>query len=724
MKIYLKRNWSEQFIYGDKSPGFFVGREQEINSLKNIILGNASSAVLIASIRGIGKTSFVHKTLSEIENIHPVFVNIGHALANTKGPKDDNKRLVLVSLIRAIHFNKEFKSDKKLEEIYMRCFGRYKEESSELKEINSQKSLGIKAELKVNGKIIIELISILMIFFGFSLNDTAWRLLTGFIGIGILFLSFNWEKNWFQNRVDKKSLVIDDSTEYLEIEFESWLRNKEDKKIVFVIDELDKIEEEKSLKAIKEYKNLFNLSFAHFLFLSSEKAFDLVISDREKDAKDGGVFPTLFTHIIYLSLPKSVELKNYLYQIFNSSNKIDGNEKEELINYLLFRSGNDFFDLKRNISDFISFDDKGQPIIDTDKIKDGDSNFSGVSELFNYVDQWFLQKNVKELKKHWKENSLLQKSVFQFLNPNYNKNFSESIVTENIKKLVSFLMDIGIIKSEEVESETDPNIKSITYQWTGKYNRDVQVPLLEEDKEFINSFSKLIKLANDLDDLPESYKTEKFDEYDSVTEGRNGENLSGVNLYSFFSNYHDIYNKLQKDSQRISVTAEKIKEATKIIDEQISNVSEKYFDILINILNKLFQDRPEFFINENINSQNHNINGIFSSLPDFLSVVTPEAYQSRVYGRTDQTKYVLIIRYFEDEDHITNALEVLRNNTNILVINLIHGDVHRVSYPKVYTDKIGRKRKQAIEVKNFINFKFNDFRQLSKILKKIDEHLV
>lgn len=728
MKIYLKQNWSEQFIYGDKTPGFFVGREQEIESLKNIILGNTSSAVLIASVRGIGKTSFVHKTLFEIKNIHknihPVFVNIGHALENEDCKKNaSSKKLVLISLIRAIHFNEVFKNDKKLEDLYDRCFGKYKEEREESKETNTVKNVGVKAELKTNGRTLIQLLSVLTISLGFYFNEVLLRILIGFLGIITLFLSFNWEKNWLQKTIGKKTLVIDDSTEYLEIEFENWLRSKEDKenkKIVFVIDELDKIGEEESLKAIKEYKNLFNRSFAHFLFLSSQKAFDLVMADREKDVKDGGIFPTLFTHTIYLSLPKSEELRNYLLQIFKPTNKSDENEKEELINYILFRSGNDFFDLKRNISDFILFDNDGEPFIDTNKIKEGDPNFSGVSKLFNYVDQWFLRKNLKELKKFWKENSLLQKSVFQFLNLNYNKNINEPVVEGDIQKLILFLVDIGILKTEEAKTETN---KGITYQWTGKYNRGVQSPLLEEDKKYIHSFKKLIKLANDLNNLPKSYKTGKFEDRDLILEKEDGQNLTGVNLYSFFSEYKEIFNKLQNSSQRISVTVEKINESLKILDEQIDNVFRQYFNILVNTLNQILQNIPDIFINENINSRNYNINGIFGSLHNFLSVVTPEAYQSRIYGRTDLTKYVLIIRNFKDEDQIKNTLENLRNNTNILIVNLMFEDNYEISHPKVYKDKIGRNRLTGVEIKNFINFKFNDFRQLSKLLIKIEEHL-
>lgn len=721
MTIYLKSNWSEQFIYGDKTPGFFVGRKQEIKSLKSVISGNNSSAILVSSVRGVGKTSFVHKTLSEIKNVQPVFVNIGHALANADVKKEEDKKLVLVSLIRAAHFSGEFKDDPKLGDLYKKCFAEYREEDRKSTGLETKKESGIQGEFKVDIRTMAGLLSVLLVAIGLNLDNLIARLITGLIGISALFLSFSWKKSWTENITSKKLLVIDNSTEYLEIEFENWLRAQDkSKKIVFVIDELDKIEDEKSLKMIKEYKNLFNRSFAHFVFIASHNAFDLISRDREKDVSDGGIFPTLFTHVFYLSLPRTEELKDYLNEIFIFKD-VKEDEKKELIHYLLFKSGNDFFELKRLISDVIFFDEKEEPYIDTDKIKEGDSLFARISSLFEYLERWFLQKNMRDLKKHWKANSDLQKSVFSFLNKNFSHNFSESDVNSSLKNLIRFLLDIGIL--EQVDSTDKSGTKITIYQWTGKYKRNVKAPLLDEDEKFNKSFRELIKLANDLDDIQGSYKTGQFTDYESVSEDQDGSELSGINLYSVFSDYKDIFKKLKEPFQRISVTVEKTKEAREIIDEQTSNVYEKYFEITINFLNKIFKGNPDIFKNESIDSANHNIKPTLDSLPEFLSVVTPSAYTLSVFGRTDQTKYVLLIRHFEDEESIAKALSALKSRPDILVFNLMHGERHQVTHPKTFIDRLGRKRKKGVEVKNFIDFEFNDFRQLSKVFNHIEKHL-
>src|SRR3989344_7248550 len=239
MKINLKPNWSEQFIYGDDTPGFFVGREQEIKALKNVIAGNNSSAVLISSVRGIGKTSFIHKALSEIDEVHPVFVNIGHALANADNENSEgtkNKKLILVSLIRATRFNKEFDNDKELEDLYRKCFAKVREENIESDDRETKQEIGISGEIKTNAKNLIPIFEVFILALGISLDSLWVRLILGSLGATTLFLSFGWQKKIVKALLNRKSSVIDDSTEYLEIEFENWLRKKKDKKLVFVID--------------------------------------------------------------------------------------------------------------------------------------------------------------------------------------------------------------------------------------------------------------------------------------------------------------------------------------------------------------------------------------------------------------------------------------------------------------------------------------------------------
>jgi len=123
----------------------------------------------------------------------------------------------------------------------------------------------------------------------------------------------------------------------LEIEFENRLKEQNEKKqkIVFVIDELDKIQESESFPIIKEYKNLFTRSFAHFIFIAGDESYDYTNADRQD--KSTGTFPTLFTHVFYLQLPSANELEEYLDKIFNKTND-NTNDISPLKKYLLYRS--------------------------------------------------------------------------------------------------------------------------------------------------------------------------------------------------------------------------------------------------------------------------------------------------------------------------------------------------------------------------------------------------
>jgi len=720
MEIYLKNNWSEQFIYNDKTKGFFAGREQEIKNLKSVITNNDSSAILISSVRGVGKTSFVHKALSEIgeDKITPFFVNIGHTLAIEDIKK--NKQKILVSIIR--HSYWEDPDDEEIKKLYFDCIGKSVEKHEESNTEEKIKEKSTSLEIKPNVETLFALVGCFLIGIALVNSWPNWiNLVIGSIGLGGIIFSNKWQTITKKITKDNSINTIDDATDYIEIKFEKWLENKtkkDGKKLVFVVDELDKIDTHEAFQHIKEYKNLFARSRGHFIFISNHDAFDLTLKDRESSVDDGGIFPTFFTHVLYLSLPKTEELKRYLNDIFDTQTELDESEKNELIDYLLFRSGNDFFELKRLIADIVSFDENEKSFIDTEKIKNEDTFFSKVSELFSYVNTFFLDRKLNELKKSWKDNSKLQKDIFKFLNGQFNKNFSSKLYNneQNVISLITFLESIGITEKREPteDDETD-------YIWTGKYKRNVGGLLEDTDKKFNKSFRKLVKIANDLDDLPDNYKTNKFENYETVVEERDGQNLSGINLYSTYSDYKGLFKALKYKATRITVTHDKVKEATKIIDEQIKNVFQKYYTICVNLLNQIFEKNDDIFSNEPISSTNFNINGVFNTLPDLISTLS--AYENTVLGRTDQTKYVLIIRYFEDLGHVENSLAILRNNKNILIVNLLNSDKHKISNPKIYKDTAGRKRKQPMQVDNFVNFEFNDFRQLSEILVRIEKHL-
>lgn len=725
MKFYLEKNWSEQFDYYDKTPGYFAGRKQEIKGIINIIKNNDSSTILISSVRGVGKTSFVHKALYDIKNqIIPFFINIGHTLSIEGIDKD--KKKILISIIRHAYWTDT--EDKEIEQLYFDCVGKttIEDDKEEKTQINNEKNFVNK--IKPDTETIIAFIGTFTTAIGLAVPWFLWlKILFGFLGMLTIFFSSKWQIIYEKVVSNRRKNIIDDGTDYLEIRFEKWLKEKnkkENKKLVFIIDELDKIEAKDAFNFIKEYKNLFTRSKGHFIFISSQEAFDLTQKDRSLTIKDGGVFPTFFTHIFYLALPSTNEIKEYLEKIILNNIK-HKQQKEDLISYLLFKSGNDFFDLKRLISNVLLFGENDKLFIDTDKLFENDRYYSEKSLLFKWVNKWFVEKNWSQLKINWKDNSEFQKTVLFFLNTTYPNNFLESSIADNetLTKLTTFLVNIGHYSTrtatveDEIDGEQVQEGETI-YFCTNTYNRDdLEAPLTEDDKVFLKSFTELIKIANDLDDLPNVInKTTEFKNYKKVEEHRDGEDISGINLYSVYSNFKDIYSNLEKTSLRINLTTEKVTSAIKIINEQLINIKSRYFEILNNFID-IHTDKGVINGKYTILSPDYSIRPTFESLPDFLSAINSPEENSAVWCNSEKGKYVLLIKNFQNESQIKKSLEALNNNRNLLIINLINDKNFKISNPKL------KFKKKNIVVSNFINYKFNDFRYYIDIFNKIEKHL-
>lgn len=733
MEIKLKNNWSEQYIYGDKTPGYFVGRNKEIKTLKNTLVNNDSSSILVSSVRGVGKTSFVHKTLQECgTKITPIFVNIGHALENAdidKTNKTNTKKLILVSLIRASHFHfkaKNNKDDELLSELYRRCFSKYKKETLKEDAVETKKSAGLSAEVKPNTKTILVLVSMLLYAGSLAIDILPIRYVIGLIATGSLVLTLTWRKEWTDKLSNSSSEVIDNSTEYLEIEFERWLLQMKEggQKVVFIIDELDKIEEKDSLSMIKAYKNLFSRPFAHFIFIASQKAYELVNTDREASHEDGGTFPTLFTEVIYLPLPTSEELREYLFEITENIKK-DNKDVEALFNYLLFESENDFFLLKRLISDLSEFKDDDILVLNTDNLGKNIKTLNRKAKLYNYVDKWFLGKELSPLKINWKSNSELQRRVFVFLKRHFGSNFSDpELAGLNLERLKTFLIKIGVLSSKEVvKNPSQPSIKTTEYIWTNRYTRDVTSPLTDEDKAFQGSFKSLTKVANDIDDLVEHYQDKKFEDYDTISDGHDGSNHSGINLYSIYEEYEVLHDNLEDPEDRLSISRQEVVEAKKTVDEQVSNVMDRYYEVAVSAISEVLKGEEDMFVAEPLDSPRHNINTIYQSFPGLSGVLTPSAYDVKVFGRNDQTKYVFLIRYFEDEGHIHDALKTIEDNKNVLFVSLTNDRESAGVRYFAYEQGSGKKKKK-VKVENFAEYTIKDMRQLSDVITLIKNHLV
>ena len=86
-------------------------------------------------------------------------------------------------------------------------------------------------------------------------------------------------------------------------------------KVIFIIDELDKIDETGVIEVIKSLKSLLNQASALFVLISGHEFFRVIMDAREERGKEY----TLFSQKIFLRRPQLTELKKFMDNIVDSS---------------------------------------------------------------------------------------------------------------------------------------------------------------------------------------------------------------------------------------------------------------------------------------------------------------------------------------------------------------------------------------------------------------------
>lgn len=727
MKLYLQKNWSDQFGFEEaKSQNIFVGREREINSLKHVIKNNTSSTILVSSVRGIGKTSFVHRALSDIRSeVIPIFVNVGHTLRDNNKNKDSNTgRDFLISLIRASFLTDNFKNDREIEDLYHQSIGQFKKEKESMSNFSDEKKSSLLTQFTqtVTGdstRLVLVGLAIALGSLGIF-TEYVWLKILAFLSILSLPFSIGVKFEWGWSKLLQKinstrdSYQIDNSAEYLETKFEQWLESKNDsKKIVFIIDELDKEDAQEALDAIKEYKNLFTRSFAHFIFICNQKAFAFTQQSR-LDSK----YPTLFSHVFYLPTSTPQEVSLYLDKVLSVTEP--KKEIEDLKKFLLFKAANDFFSLKNLLNDLSEFDLEGEQYIDTETVARIDKYFSDAGKIYDYINCFYAYYS-KIPKFFWRTNSDLQAEVFAFVNNNLMKDFTINLNdSENITKLVFLLRRAGALEERSlpdgISSSTDENIER--YAWTGKY-RDIKTldELFSEDKDFMIAMKDLIRLANDLDDLTTGYENESFSEYDQIHEEQDGETLTGIGLFNVYKKHLDLFHNLENPADRIYARAEEAKEATKEVREAIVSVQKKMFDIFLNALGVILTTKNPNVVKTALST---NID------PNFAIKSWGTKFANRpncLFHMTSPQKQLMVLKDIRDFGSSREVeLAELRSNNNIIVLNFETENPVTKKHPSIKVDKAGRRRKPT-DVTNFTTFPLpKDVRDLAKPLQTAARH--
>lgn len=699
MKIYLKNNWFEQFIYWDESPWVFIWRDKEKRILKNIIQNSDSSSILVSSVRWVWKTSFVHYSLKEIENdIFPFFVNLWHSFIGEDSKK--KKKALLVAIIRAAHLQNV--KDKILYNLYLEWIWNSVTQIWKWEKITSEEESEYK--FKFN--------------YEHAVSILGWFLVGSTLGISNLIVKFLliilWLFSiWFSKSIAKKikkweysesKTTLDDSVDYLELKFENWLKTKKNK-IVFVIDELDKVQDWKVFEMIQEYKNFFTRSKAHFIFITAEPEY----SKTRENRKDS-IYPTFFTNTIYLPHPSLKDLSDYLDEIISEDKEKFTDEQKK---YLICKSRGDIFELKKLLQGILNFDEEWT-YIDFWIVTKEDSKYKNLVKVFSHIKDDYLERRFSKLQENWQKNTELLDSTLAFINENLDENFN--VTAEN------FTVDSSIVSDLE-KWWIITKIAENYYGWSYAEKRDFKAEETEEDKRFHFLYNYIIKIANDLDDFPEilDWKQEKFKTYTDVKENRDGSVISKISLYqTVYSKYLDLSQKLTKKKGRKEISIDEVEEANKNIQEQINNIEVKYQVIITNLLNS-FLKSPDYYKNFTISQVN-----IFHSLPQFNSVFSSITH--KVFGKQDKTKSVLITQDFQKFDELKPQYKDLDNQKNILIINIIAWE----RYEKIFeefekevskNEKTWKIRTKKTKLVNFITYKISDVRDLKSLIEEINIYL-
>jgi len=545
MRIVLKKDWDININHPTNKgqvQGYFVGRDKELRLLVNEILRRNSGAILISGYRGVGKTSLVYKALWEAkkgdENIIIVLLNAAQLEAEMDESEESkiHPRKIIENLIRRLYSStKGLKLPGDIKEevtkLYKKAVAKefkllegYQSKQELSQQIMEEKMYEILLDEK-NVKIMIFLISwTVAVTFQF-IPLTPWDYLNKILPLILAFpLPFTLNL-WYKKKIDFKKLKEDiEKTEEL-YEFDSSIGNLEfdleqlhrkfkenGKKLIYVIDELDKLEPDLVIEVLKFFKNLFTLSDAIFIFIGGEEIYDF--GERSKEGKKSGdekskedIYRpkeyTYFTSKYFLCRPLWEDLSRFFDEI-TEIKEIDDKNFEILKRAIAFEARNDFFDLIKFIKDRITdFDQDNRPIIKLDNLPEEDIKKARFHKAITVL---FESKYINPNPSKWLENESILRKLFEHAHNIYSSYSGYQITDpdkdrvedEAIRYFNEFLYRHGAFN---VQNETSVNIRGVavpirTYQYMGTIPSEIPDKideLAEFEKRFINNFENYAK---------------------------------------------------------------------------------------------------------------------------------------------------------------------------------------------------------------------------------------
>lgn len=337
MKIKIRHNKLFGYPYREDNKESFIFDDDLIEQIKQSINKGNPSTYLISGYRGTGKTSLISRIESEAaQNV--IFANISFA-------KYDKYSLILRKIIRALFNNFiESKSYESLnvanKEFVDRFSLLYKRTFSDINFLNNKRKIKSWTSLfkfTLNIKYLISLIVLLCLSFSNIITTFIYTDLAQFISIFVLALTIililfetidfkflREVKKEISEEENSKTFYDDEIAEHYLLEILTELKNH-NVKIVFVIDEIDKIENLEKIKdIINDLKALLLSGLGDFIIIAGQKLYYVLLMSY---SEDDPVISSLFSKSFHVRLFNYATLKNYFYNLIDDST----NKSSELL---------------------------------------------------------------------------------------------------------------------------------------------------------------------------------------------------------------------------------------------------------------------------------------------------------------------------------------------------------------------------------------------------------
>jgi KAP family P-loop domain len=393
--LKLRNDWDYVPRF-DIDIGSFIERKAVQDSIVDFLHRRMEGTLLISGRRGIGKTSTIFLAIRQLNKILkvervsllPVLVDacsfIGyHPIDEESKSNLDFKHVLLQNLIRRLYkFAKKKKEEgivdddsyKKIKELFNLAVA--KEVKEEIKNIGSEyKEFSTEKESKINLDLTQKLAGIGVSFISsiiLTLNPIPgldiWNKIIPIL-VGILpaaAISITWGIKRIE--IHKKGEAEDTSKVYsriydvndLQFEFENLLDILSKKyKVIFIIDELDKIEILSSIDIIRNLRTFFNLSLVFFILVSGEEFFNHVL----RSAK----YISMFSEVIFVDKPAFDDIRSFLDSVVQNKEQdqvYTSDTYHKFKDYICYASKAQIDEFHNIIRDCISHDDSGNLLLD------------------------------------------------------------------------------------------------------------------------------------------------------------------------------------------------------------------------------------------------------------------------------------------------------------------------------------------------------------------------